>query len=295
VDRRSFLVSSLAAGALACTALPAAAAESGALAWPGPIGLEVYTVRDLFAKAPLATMRQVAAIGYKAMELGLATLPKGGPATARADLRQAGLVSWSGTWSMPGSATEWDKTMGQAQELGMKYIVCMTPVVKPASFWREQAGLLARAGDQCAQRGLQLCYHAHWPEFVSSGGEPTGYEILMQNTTPRQLMFEMDVFWMVWAKQDPVAWFHRAPGRFPILHIKDMKKQLPAGDAFDSWPKTGTIPFTYVGGGRIDWRSIFANVKLAGTQHIYVEQDECDLPVLESCRRSYDYLRKLRL
>ena len=290
LDRRSFLV----AGALACAALPVMAADSGPLAWPGPIGLEVYTVRSLFAKAPLKTMKEVAAIGYQAMELGLNGLP-GGVATTRSYLQQAGLASWSGTWGMPGTPEAWETVIGNAKALGMKSIVCMAPVVKPASFWEAQAKLLARAGDQCAKQGVQLCYHAHWPEFVAQGGGPIGYEILMRDTTPEQLKFEMDVFWMVWAQQDPVAWFHRAPGRFPILHIKDMKKVLPAGAVMDSWPKAGANPFTYVGGGRIDWVRIFQNVKLAGVEHIYVEQDECDLPILESCRRSYQYLRSLRI
>lgn len=295
LTRRAFLATALttAAGgaALAAGRLPAFGAEP--LAWPGPIGLEIYTVRKMFAAAPEKTLREVRAIGYSAVELDLHALPGGVEATKR-DLRRAGLAAWSGTWTMPGTPAEFETTISHAKALGMQYIVCMMPVVKPAAFWRQQAKLLARGGEQCARRGVQLCYHAHWPEFVHVGGGPSAYEVLMKETTPRQLQFEADIFWMVWAKQDPVAWFRRAPGRFPLLHIKDMKKQMPAGDHFDQWPKPGTIPFTWVGSGRIDWPRIFSHAKLGGVKHIYVEQDECSLPILASIRHSYHYLRHLR-
>ncbi|MGH9506027.1 MAG: sugar phosphate isomerase/epimerase family protein [Terriglobales bacterium] len=294
LTRRSFLSAALttAAGgaALAAGRLPLLGAEH--LAWPGPIGLEIYTVRHMFAAAPEKTLRQVRAIGYSAVELDLHALPGGVDGTRR-DLQRAGLVTWSGTWTMPGTAAEWDATISHAKALGMQYIVCMMPIIKPASFWREQAKVLARAGDQAARRNVQLCYHPHWPEFVRVGGGPSAMEVMLHATTPRQLKVEADIFWMTWAKQDPVAWFRRYPGRFPLLHIKDMKKQMPAGDHFDAWPKRGTIPFAYVGSGRIDWSRVFQHVRLAGAKHIYVEQDECSLPVLTAIRRSYQYLRHL--
>ncbi len=295
LNRRAFLTSALttAAGgaALAATRLPAFGAEP--LAWPGPIGLEIYTVRHMFAQAPEKTLREVRSAGYKAVELDLHALP-GGVAGTKRDLARAGLVTWSGTWTMPGSPAEWETTISHAKALGMGYIVCMEPILKPASYWQQRAKLLARAGDQAARRGVQLCYHPHWPEFVNVGGGPSAMDVFLKETTPRQLQIEADIFWMAWAKQDPVAWFRRAPGRFPLLHIKDMKKHMPAGDHFDQWPKRGTIPFQYVGGGRIDWPRIFRHVKLAGTKHIYVEQDYCSLPILTSIRRSYNYLRHLR-
>jgi len=98
----------------------------------------------------------------------------------------------------------------------------------------------------------------------------------------------MDCFWTTFAGKDPVEYFHAHPGRFAMLHIKDLKPGYkPTTDGFEG------NPFTEVGTGVIDWKKIFAAAPEAGVKHYYVEQDMWDKPSLESARMSIEYLKKL--
>jgi sugar phosphate isomerase/epimerase len=106
---------------------------------------------------------------------------------------------------------------------------------------------------------------------------------------PNLVQFEMDCFWVTHAGQDPVTFLKKHPGRFPLLHIKDLKAGNPPATEFD--PRMGL--FTEVGKGTIDWKRIFAAAPQGGMKHFYVEQDFCEVPPLESVKISYEYLHKL--
>ena len=99
----------------------------------------------------------------------------------------------------------------------------------------------------------------------------------------------MDCFWVTHAGQDPVALFKKHPGRFPLLHINDLKAGNPPTTSLD--PRMGL--FAEVGKGTINWKRIFAAAPQGGMKHFFVEQDLCEVPPLESIAISYEYLHKL--
>ncbi len=284
------------------SALAAAPARNtGPLAWTGPIGLELYTVRHQMARNPLATLRMVAKTGYKLVESD--PYPRSSPghpalptATLMRYLHETGLQIISGLTMQPrpGTRAQWLRRIQAAKRMGLRYLGTMETNVLDAAHWKALAHQYNTvAGPLCRDHGMQLFYHNHITEFIPTGGT-NGYAILQQETEPHNLAFEMDVFWMTYAKQDPVAWFKRAPGRYPLLHVKDMKKHVPPAYNPEKFPQ-GFQPFTEVGRGRIDWARVFAHIHEGGVKHIYVEQDRTDIPVRQAIRISYQYLRHLRL
>ncbi|MGH9395543.1 MAG: TIM barrel protein [Terriglobia bacterium] len=288
--RRDFLrtaFAGLATGVAASKALGA-----GRLAWPGPIGLQVYTVRDLYAKNPLQTLKEVAAAGYKTVELAAFLPPHLPPATTKSYLRQAGLKAIGAHFPLPKTADDWKPFVEQAHALGLLYTGTSMTNHLTADGWKQLAALFNECGKLSRPAGIQFCYHNHIREFEPLG-DTNGYNILLTECDPALVNMEMDIFWITYSQQDPLTYFRRFPGRFPLLHIKDMKKGITVNPR--EFPGRGVNPFAPVGQGRIDWRRIFAHVHQAGTKYIFVEQDRCDGSPLDAIKESYQYLRNLRL
>jgi len=289
LTRRNFLGKAF-AGATASAAIAKSQAwAAGELAWPKPIGLELYTVRDLFAKDPVRTLKQVAAIGYKEVEFS----PGLKPATLHADLRAAGLGAPSSYVEMPENIGQWKKSVDLAESYGVHYLVVGDNPRLSAQAWRRRADFFNQCGRISLRAGIQFCYHAHFHEFERVDGT-TGYDIMLTHCEPKLLKMEMDIFWVTYAGADPLHYWRLYPGRFPLLHIKDLRKGVsinPHAGPADHGPN----PFAPVGQGRIDWPKIFAHVKEAGVEHIFVEQDRCNRPPLEAAKISFNYLKNLRL
>lgn len=290
--RRDFLritFGGIAAGA----ALGETALGAGRLAWPGPIGLQIYTVRQLYAKDPLGTLKEVAGAGYKEVELAGFGPPHLPPATTLSYLRQTGLQAIGGHFPLPKTSDEWKPFVERAHALGLRYMGTSNTAHTTASQWKQIAELFNQCGRISKDSGIQFAYHNHIREFERHGST-NGYEILLTECDPALVQMEMDIFWITYAGQDPLVYFRRFPGRFPLLHIKDMKRGITVNP--DEFPHRGGVnPFAPVGQGRIDWRRIFAHVNQAGTKYIFVEQDRCDGSPLTAIRASYQYLRNLRL
>lgn len=288
ITRRNFL--GVLGGAAAGAALPIRnALATGQLAWPGPIGLELYTVRDRFAKDPAETLKQVAAAGYKEVEIG----PGAKPGSLKQDLRAAGLTAPSGYIEPAKSIEEWKKSVDLAHSYGLQYIVIGDNPVLDAVAWRRRAEFFNKCGEVSQKAGIQFCYHAHFHEFAKIDGT-TGYDIMLKECSPKLLKMEMDIFWVTYAGADPLHYWRLYPGRFPLLHIKDIRKGVKINPQKSPQPGAPN-PFATVGQGRIDWQRIFDHVHEAGARHIFVEQDECNLPELQAIKISYNYLRHLRL
>ena len=245
----------------------------------GAIGLQLYTVRDL-AKANLArTLAAVARAGYKEIEFaGL----HGHPATeVRRMLRDNGLTSPSGHVSMADLGTTWEIFLEDAVTLGQKYITIAwidAPDRTPDGYKRI-AGIFNEAALKARGENLQFTYHNYSYEFAPLSGGLSGLEILLRECPPENLAIEADVFWMRQAGQDPLAWFARFPGRFRLLHMKDMGRP----------PRRA---MTEVGTGTFDWPRIIRAAQKTGVAHFFVEHDEPKDP-LKSIAQSYRYLRSL--
>jgi sugar phosphate isomerase/epimerase len=260
---------------------------AGQLAWPKPIGLAIYTVRELFAKDPAGTLKQVAAIGYKEVETGFAVKP----AEMNPALKAAGLSMPSAYVDPPKTIDDWKKNIDLGKQAGVHYLVVGSNPKLDIDTWKRWADLFSQCGDLSLKAGIQFCYHAHYREFAPQDGT-CGYDVLLTRCDAKVLKIEMDVFWATYAGIDPVKYFQRYPGRFPLLHIKDLRKG-EKGSLTESPSNQGPSAFVPVGTGSIDWRRIFAHADVAGVRHIFVEQDRCDMPPMEAAKMSFDYLKNL--
>jgi len=260
------------------------------------IGLQLYTVRDAMQKDAAGTLAKVAAIGYNSVEAATYTGTEKfyglGAKDFAALLKQNGLIVPSSHYRLGEEKTngmeskgtmlhEWDKAVDDAAEAGIKYMVCAYLSVderKGLDHYKYVAEQLNKAGERCKKSGIQLCYHNHDFEFEKQNGEYP-YDVMLNNTDKDLVKFEMDIYWVVKANQDPVELIRKHPGRFPLWHVKDM----------DNTPQRA---FTEVGNGIIDFKKIFTQSKKAGMKYFFVEQDKCPGSPFDSITQSISFIKK---
>jgi sugar phosphate isomerase/epimerase len=256
-----------------------------------PIGVQLYTVRNELAKDLPGTIKKVAAIGYKQVEIF--DFYGKNSAEMRKLLKDNGLTAPSAHYQVAQIKSSWEQQIEYAQAIGLKYMVnaiTWPPERNSLDDYKGLAELFNKAGEQCGKAGIQFAYHNHNFEFKMFDGV-VAYDELLRLTDPKLVQFEMDCFWVTRAGKDPVEYFQRHPGRFPLLHVKDLKKGYPTTVEDDFKPG----PFAEVGQGVIDWKRIFGAAAKAGVKHYYVEQDECEQSPLESIRISFEYLKNLKV
>ncbi len=112
-------------------------------------------------------------------------------------------------------------------------------------------------GESCREAGLRFGYHNHDFEFETIDGQ-IPFDVLLDETDPGLVDFELDLFWITKGGEDPLRYFERYPGRFTLCHVKDM---AAGGEMVD------------VGAGGIDFAAIFARAEQAGLKHFFVEHD----------------------
>jgi sugar phosphate isomerase/epimerase len=293
MSRRAFLRTSLAAATV--STLSAAVLAQRKL---GSIGVQLYSVRDLMKADVGGTLAKMAAIGFKEVEF--AGLFDQEPKAVRALLDKHGLTA-------PAAHVDWatvearlPETLATARILGHRFLI--VPWIgeaerKQPDIWKKAADLFNKAGKESQAAGVQFAYHQHGFEFVPSAalGGKLPYDYLLDNTDPALVKMELDICWTVAAEQDPVAYFKKYPGRFPLVHVKDWLKDGTQSKAYEGALGPGT-KFTgqmaNVGSGSIDWKTVFASAETGGVKHFIVEHDNPKSP-LDDLRASYLYLRNL--
>ena len=244
------------------------------------IGLQLYTVRNQMEKDFDDTLAKVASIGYKEVEF--AGYFNRTPQQVKSVMSANGLTSPSTHVSLKALSENWQKTIETAAAIGHRYLICAYLVPeerKSLDDYKRHADEFNRAGEACKKAGIQFGYHNHDFEFPPLDGA-VPFDLLLQKTDANLVKIELDLYWIIKAKQDPLKYFASHPGRFPLLHVKDM----------DNTPKQF---FTEVGRGVIDFKPIFAQSRKAGVKHYFVEQDQCPGSPLDSIKVSFDYLSKL--
>jgi sugar phosphate isomerase/epimerase len=258
------------------------------------IGLQLYTVRDAMSKDPAAALAKVAQIGYNSVEASYGDGKFYGldGKAFESLLKQNNLIMPSCHYRLGEEKTNgaapagtilngWEKAVDDAAGVGLKYMVCawLAPSERGSlDHYKQVAEDLNKAGETCKKAGIQLCYHNHDFEFIQENGKYP-YEILLNDTDKKLVKMEMDLFWMTKANQDPIAAFNKNPGRFPLLHLKDMDK-------------TEKRMFTEVGNGIIDFKKILARADTAGVKYFFVEQDICPGDPFDSITQSITYIKK---
>ena len=243
-----------------------------------PVGLQLYTVRGLMEKDFEGTLAAVAKVGYREVEF--AGYFGRTPAEVKTALRRVGLAAPSAHVPFTSLRDEWPATLDAAAEIGHRYLVVPSVPAgmrKVLADWQGIAERFNRAGEAAQKQGIQFAYHNHEYEFVAEGGK-LPYDVLLQATDTELVQFEMDLFWIRRGGQNPFTYFVRWPGRFPLVHVKDMAKDGAMVD---------------VGAGVIDWTAIYGARKQAGIRHWFVEHDEPADP-MGSLQSSYQYMARLR-
>jgi sugar phosphate isomerase/epimerase len=271
VHRRGFL-GGLGVAALGAWVPPARAARLE------NIGLQLYTVRRDLEKDLEGTLARVAQVGFREVET--AGFFGRSPKDVRASLDRHGLKAPSMHVDLPEIEKEFAKTLEAGTALGVRYVVCawLAPGERESlDHYKRHIETFNRAGEQAKKAGLQFGFHCHDFEFVPIEGV-VPYDLLLKETDSALVQMEMDLYWITKAGADPLHYFRLYPGRFPLVHVKDMDDTAQKG-------------FTEVGNGIVDFRRVFAQSHLGGIRHYFVEQDETKGPAIESIRESYRYLR----
>ena len=291
-NRRSFL-GRVGAGVAAAAAGPARLfAQTHRI---DRLGMQLYTVRDAMAKDFDGTLAKVAALGYKEVEF--AGYFDKSPQEVKAALVRNGLTSPSTHVGYDMLGDKFPGVIEASPVIGHEFIVnpwIDETIRSQPGAWARAAAAFNRAGESSRKAGIQFAYHNHHFEFVPVEGQMP-YELLLKTCDPALVKMELDLCWACAAGQDPVAWFDKYPGRFPMVHVKGIKRLRPDAARWTEAPPIQELlpDVSDVGPGPIDWARIFAGGEKAGIQHYFVEHDQPPSP-FDSLAASAKYLEGLR-
>lgn len=259
--------------ALALAGAPAAthAADAGiGSSFKGPLGLQLYSLRDSFKTNVPGTMAKVQKFGFVNAELA-------GTYGMSADqfkafLKQHGINAIAAHFGYEQWQKDPDGTAKQAADLGLKYVGCAwIPHDGPfdEKKCREAAAVFNKAGVATAKLGIKFFYHCHGYEFTAHGDGKL-MDLLMAETDPMLVAFEMDIFWVVFPGEDPVKWLQKYPRRWQLMHLKDMKKGLKTGEATGHTDVSNDVA---MGTGQMDMAAILKAAKKAGVKWYFIEDE----------------------
>jgi len=254
----------------------------------GPVGLQLYSLRDLLGKNTPLGLQTARSLGFQQVELaGTCGLP---PAQFRALLDRAGLKPVSAMMDYTLFDQRIDQVIADAKALGVKFVgVAWIPHEGPMTeaAIRAAAAVFNRAGAALAREGLRFFYHNHGYEFVPHGNG-TLFDLLMRETQPGLVSFQMDVFWTVHPGQDPVKLLKQYPNRWALLHIKDLRKGVATGKLTGSEDVRNDV---VLGTGQIDLPAVLRTAQEIGVQHYFIEDESP--AVLDQIPLSVRYLESL--
>lgn len=256
-------------------------------------GLALYTVRDNMGEDAKATLQKVADAGYAYIEA--AGYNEGKfygmePQEFKAYLESIGLTPVSTHMGMV-TLENADQLIADTKAAGFEYFTIPVPPMGMFTFNRENrtmgmkgsmedfADILTTLGKKCEASGLKLLYHNHDFEYKKNEDGIKPIEYLLDNTDPKYVNFQMDLYWVTRAEADPVAYFEEYPGRFKLWHVKDMDEEGK---------------FAPVGEGTIDFARILKEKKTSGMEKYFVEQDMTwDKKPLEVIKISHEGLKEI--
>jgi sugar phosphate isomerase/epimerase len=303
-SRRELLIS--ASGALVATAFELGR-PTGLFANPlgKPIGLELYTVGAELDKDYDGTLRQIAVIGYKEVETGVS--PERKAADVKKSLQDAGLRCQSLHMGFGGM----EEALPYAKEIGAKYVISSVTLPKapePGKFdmnrfmaqlaaltlddFKKIAARCNEMGEQAKKAGMTFGYHNHNFEFKPLAGGEIGYDVVLRETDPSLVKFELDCGWMAAAGHDPVAYLTKYPKRYRLLHITDFQPTASPSVGLDESvrPKPAEL-----GRGHVDYKPIFAAARNTEVELYYVEQEPpfTTTPAMEAIKIDFEYLHAM--
>ena len=243
-------------------------------------GVQLYSFRNEMAKDAIGTLKQIAALGFK--EIETARSQKGhyyglSPAKMKSVCDDLNMNLKSGHVHLD---QNWQQTMVEAVESGQEYLICSSMPSKGQNTdnYKKVAEEFNKAGEACKKMNLKFGYHNHEYEFETENNQVL-YDVLLSNTEADLVHMELDLGWVIVAGKDPLDYFKRYPGRFPLWHLKDMDMNKKVSTEF--------------GKGGLDIPAVMSYKKASGVKHIFIEQEEYANNALESMKHNMAYLKSL--
>ncbi len=235
----------------------------------GPVGLQLYSLRADFMRAVTPALETVKQFGFKHVELaGTYNLP---PEKFKEMLDAHGFVPVSGHFPYDRYKTDPESIAREARALGLRYAGCAW-INHQGEFGeaaaRDAIAVFNRAGEVLARHGIQFFYHTHGYEFRPHGSG-TFFDLIVAETKPEWVAFQMDVFWVGHPGMDPVKVLEKYPGRWQLMHLKDMKKGVK-GDFTGQSDVTFDVP---LGTGQFDWPAILKTAEKVGVKWYFIEDE----------------------
>lgn len=244
------------------------------------VGIQLYSVRKEMLADAVGTLKSLAKIGYK--ELESARSEKGNyyglqPKEIKKIAGDLGMTVRSGHVHVD---KDFQRSIEAAAEAGQDYLVCssLPSNGQTVDNYKKVADIFTKAAEDCKKSNIIFGYHNHEYEFEKENGQVL-YDVLLDNTDAKLVTMELDLGWVVISGNDPLAYFNKYPGRFPLWHLKDMDASKKESTEF--------------GKGQVKIVEMLQNAKKSGVKHIFVEQEEYASTALESMKYDFDYLMKL--
>jgi len=244
------------------------------------IGVQLYTFRKEMLADAKGTLQKIAALGIKQIES--ANSPKGfyyglSPKEMKSICSDLGMVLRSGHVPIN---DKWKQTMEDAAEAGQEYLICssMPTEGQTVDNYKKVAEVFNKAGEECKKLNIKFGYHNHEYEFESEKGQVL-YDLLLDNTEASLVNMELDLGWVIVGGKDPLDYFKKYKGRFPLWHLKDMNLVKKHSTEF--------------GKGGLNIIQMLKHSKDSGMKYFFVEQEEYASTPFESMQANMDYLKKL--
>jgi sugar phosphate isomerase/epimerase len=282
------LLSTIIMGLLSTLASPGAPAGTGD-SFKGPLGLQLYSLRDQFKKDVPGTMAKVREFGFRDVELA-GTYGKS-PEEFTALLAANGLKAVAGHFGYERFRDNPEDVAKEAKALGLEYAgVAWIPHqgAFDEAAARETAKVFNRAGEVLAKQGIKFYYHNHGFEFAPLG-DGTVFDLLVKETKPEWVSFQMDVLWTVFPGQDPVKLMEKHGSRWALMHVKDLRKGVATGSLSGG---TDTKNDVTIGTGQVNWPALLTAAKKAGVKYYFIEDESPT--VLEQIPQSLKFLEQVK-
>jgi sugar phosphate isomerase/epimerase len=294
LNRRNFLAASSAA-LLAAACKPATVTTAGRQKI-SQVGLQTYTLREALAVDFVGTFQMIKDVGFDFVELNGRNFADRAPSELRKILDDVGLPA-PATHVDYNSLSETPSELADvAATLGCDYVIL--PWVgddqRSADDYKRHAEMLNTASDVLGQSGVNVAYHNHHFEFFDLGNGTNGLDILLTETDPNRVSFELDLFWAALAGVDIPALFKAHPGRFKLCHIKDMSGDPAAYAASLDFATTVQGLMVNVGEGTLPFESYFAENSVSGMEYFIAEHDNPPQPYRQSIQTSYAAVKAMR-
>lgn len=246
------------------------------------LGVQLYTFRKEMLEDATGTLKKIAALGIKQIES--ARSPKGhyyglSPKEMKKVCADLGMTLRSGHVHVD---DKFSQSLNEAAESGQEYVVCssMPTNGQTVDNYKKVAEVFNTAGQQCKKMNIKFGYHNHEYEFESEKGEVL-FDVLLKNTDPALVHMELDLGWVLVGGKDPMDYFKKFPGRFPLWHLKDMNLAQKHSTEF--------------GKGGLNIVQMLKHSKQSGMKYFFIEQEEYASTPFESMKENMEYMGKLKV